>query len=189
MLTPEELEKIKRLAPQPGTSTSRFAPKLTSHQRHQAYALLRMGYTQGVVSKVFGIARATLGHMNRESSPYYRDVREAWKSMGEDVFFRRFLDMPIMDRANEYREMMKQDDVLSGPNRPNPLANKKAGWHEIAGKRYFIRFHNDPEVDMIGWTFSTEGPEDIYPQQDVMEPTSGAALKKMHELEKEGCLF
>lgn len=189
-MTPEEIQKIKNAAPTTKERTHKFAPKLTDKEKHQAYLLLQLGYSQSVVSKVFGIARSTAGHMNRDGH-HYREVRNDFQSLGLDGFIEKYGSLALMDRANEIRDLLNKESAPTGLSAPNRQADKKAGWHEIAGRRYFVHFMDYPDDGRVGWTYD-EGTVDMNNlctvNSDVMEPTSAAALKKMIELEKEGML-
>lgn len=176
MLTKAELDYL--LAKHaPKTDWSKFAPKMTPTQRCEAFALLHAGFSQGVVAVMYGISRATLAHMTRPSSKFYRRVREEYNIKGHDMFLQMYLTQPVIERAGAAALEMGRDNKADAIVRI--AASSKKGRHLYGGYEFYIGYNEE----LHSWGLNETGPEFPYETWEwnakddtpCVYPTSAAA--------------
>lgn len=129
---------------------SKFASKLTVHERCQVLALRKAGMSKGAIAITFGIDRRTVTHICNATGTRYRNVRDQAQSMGDSAFITKYVDDELMQRvkaAAETPEAKASDEKDakkpggSKLNVVNPRANGKAGvsMHKGAGHAFTHR--------------------------------------------------
>lgn len=139
----DEVDRMTMLLPPKPQRSGEFAPKLSAPQRRAAYAFHMRGIPRVAIALFFGINKRTVGHMVRESSPHYRDVRKEAERLGQPEFVRRYLTdedfkrMASVMSSPEYAKakQLKSDEFDEFQSKqaatPNEKALRHAGVHSI----------------------------------------------------------
>lgn len=161
----------------PNKDWSKFAPKMTPQQRCEAFALIKAGFSHGTVSVMYGVARATLTHMARPGSKFYKAVRDEYDTTGHIAFLQRYLTQPMIERASAINLEMVAAEKKEGIVRV--AASSKKGRHLYGGYEFFIGYNEE----LHSWGLNETGPELPYETWEwnakddtpCVYPTSAAA--------------
>lgn len=153
------LEEVKALIPLMSCDRTKFAPKLTFHQRCEILAMHHAGISRELLAKAYNIDRRTVTHIYNSTSEHYRDVRRQQLELGQAAFQKKYLTQDVLDKVLAQRQL-RETAVQAN----NKSANKKAGPHTVQGEmcdyphRVVIAWKDkgDPS-NMNGETISVSG--------------------------------
>ena len=157
----------------------RSGPKLTRTEQYNAFAMLKSGVEQSVVSRMFGISQSSVSHLanclNRTAGHLWRysDVFNEWNRLGEEGFLAAYVTEENYLKAQrlKYRVATPSIDdqaalhLISNP-RADSCSYGLIGAFQVANWRARIDWAEcDKEVPEegrgpIGWRYATVDDDD-----------------------------
>jgi hypothetical protein len=154
---------------------------MTITDKLNAFALLKVGFTQAVVSKMFGISTGSVSHLanclNRSEGQVWRypDVHNEWRRLGEEDFLRAYLTEEVYLKAQQMSHNVDghaEDDrtqlYLTSNPRADSCSHGLIGSFDLGTWRARIDFVECDDPDLppekkgpIGWRYAQVGQDDF----------------------------